>query len=262
MVGKSGQCVLDQVRCRRSGGSMTKVLVWFSTGPTGAGHRRADAQPGRLRRIGGDFRQPPFPVPDREPRQRLQHGHVAQPRRSRTVGQHSAGARLRPGPSHPRNGASPGPSGPEDRASPAVPDPGQGAFPTRPEIRGHRRRYQRQRPPAQPHCRSLRRRATIHPEFSLPRAPYEDITTRSAPSLMKAHPNTACMAHAVRILTEYILPERNPTVAPIWSSEPDKSQHYPGVGPDFPTPPWARPTLSSAISCAGFPRPEGLNRPT
>ena len=38
------------------------------------------------------------------------------------------------------------------------------------------------------------------------------------------------MAHAVRILTECILPELDPAVALIWSSEPDKSQHDAGVG--------------------------------
>ena len=59
--------------------------------------------------------------------------------------------------------------GPEDRASPAVPDPGRGAFPTRPGIRGHRRRYQRQRLPAQPHCRSLRRRHHPPGVYSSPR---------------------------------------------------------------------------------------------
>ena len=41
------------------------------------------------------------------------------------------------------------------------------------------------------------------------------------------------MAHVVRILTEYILPERDPSVALIWSSEPDKSQHDAGVGFDL-----------------------------
>ena len=41
------------------------------------------------------------------------------------------------------------------------------------------------------------------------------------------------MAHAVRILTEYILPERNPSVVLIWSSEPDKSQQDAGVGSEL-----------------------------
>ena len=72
--------------------------------------------------------------------------------------------------------------------------------------------------------------ATIHPEFTLPRALHEDITARFGPWPDEARPNTPRMAQAVRILTEYILPERDPAVALIWSSEPDKSQHDAGVG--------------------------------
>jgi arylsulfatase A-like enzyme len=75
--------------------------------------------------------------------------------------------------------------------------------------------------------------ATIHPEFTLPRALYEDITARFGPWPDESRPNTARMAHAVRILTEYILPERNPSVGLIWSSEPDKSQHDAGVGSEL-----------------------------
>ena len=37
----------------------------------------------------------------------------------------------------------------------------------------------------------------------------------------------------MRILTEHILPERNPAVALIWSSEPDKAQHAAGVGSEL-----------------------------
>ena len=75
--------------------------------------------------------------------------------------------------------------------------------------------------------------ATIHPEFTLPYALHEDITARFGPWPDEARPNTARMAHAVRILTEYIIPERDPLVALIWSSEPDKSQHDAGVGSEL-----------------------------
>ena len=75
--------------------------------------------------------------------------------------------------------------------------------------------------------------ATIHPDFTLPYALHEDITARFGPWPDEARPNTARMAHAVRILTEYIIPERDPSVALIWSSEPDKSQHDAGVGSDL-----------------------------
>ena len=75
--------------------------------------------------------------------------------------------------------------------------------------------------------------ATIHPEFTLPRALHEDITARFGPWPEEGRPNTPRMGHAVRILTEYILPERDPSVALIWSSEPDKSQHDAGVGSEL-----------------------------
>ncbi len=75
--------------------------------------------------------------------------------------------------------------------------------------------------------------ATIHPDFTLPYALHEDITARFGPWPDEGRPNTARMAHAVHILTEYIIPERDPLVALIWSSEPDKSQHDAGVGSDL-----------------------------
>ena len=75
--------------------------------------------------------------------------------------------------------------------------------------------------------------ATIHPDFALPRSLHEDIIARFGPWPDEARPNTPRMAQAVRILTEYILPERDPAVALIWSSEPDKSQHDAGVGSDL-----------------------------
>ena len=46
----------------------------------------------------------------------------------------------------------------------------------------------------------------------------------------ESQPNTPRFRHAIRILTEHILPERQPAVALIWSSEPDKAQHAYGVG--------------------------------
>ena len=72
--------------------------------------------------------------------------------------------------------------------------------------------------------------ATIHPEFTLPYSLHEDITARFGPWPEESRPNTPRMAQAVRIMTEYILSERNPAVSLIWSSEPDKSQHDAGVG--------------------------------
>ena len=72
--------------------------------------------------------------------------------------------------------------------------------------------------------------ATIHPEFCLPYSLHDDILGRFGPWPEEATPNTERLSHAVRIMTEYILPERNPTVSLLWSCEPDHSQHALGVG--------------------------------
>ena len=72
--------------------------------------------------------------------------------------------------------------------------------------------------------------ATIHPDFTLPHGLYEDILSRFGPWPDEALPNIPRLAHAARIMTEHILPERAPAVSLIWFSEPDKSQHVAGVG--------------------------------
>ena len=72
--------------------------------------------------------------------------------------------------------------------------------------------------------------ATIHPDFTLPYSLQEELLARFGPWPGGAQPNTPRLAHAVRIMTEYILPERDPAVALIWSSEPDRAQHESGVG--------------------------------
>jgi arylsulfatase A-like enzyme len=72
--------------------------------------------------------------------------------------------------------------------------------------------------------------ATIHPEFCLPRALHEEVLARFGEWPHKGLPNEAQMAHAVRIMIEYVLPERAPAVSLLWLSEPDSSQHGAGVG--------------------------------
>ena len=72
--------------------------------------------------------------------------------------------------------------------------------------------------------------ATIHPSFALPRDLHDSIIDRFGPWPDEALPNTSRLAHAIRIMTEYVLPERMPAVALVWSSEPDKAQHAAGVG--------------------------------
>ncbi|MDA0263012.1 MAG: alkaline phosphatase family protein [Chloroflexi bacterium] len=72
--------------------------------------------------------------------------------------------------------------------------------------------------------------ATIHPTFALPRDLHESLIDRFGRWPEQSLPNTTRLAHAIRILTEYVIPERGPAVTMIWSSEPDKSQHDSGVG--------------------------------
>jgi len=72
--------------------------------------------------------------------------------------------------------------------------------------------------------------ATIHPTFALPRDLHQSLIDRFGSWPEERVPNTSRLAHATRIMTEYVLPERDPAVALIWSSEPDKAQHAAGVG--------------------------------
>ena len=72
--------------------------------------------------------------------------------------------------------------------------------------------------------------ATIHPDFALPRPLHGELTKRFGEWPAQDLPNTARLTHARRILTEFVLPERDPVVALLWSSEPDKTQHEDGVG--------------------------------
>ena len=72
--------------------------------------------------------------------------------------------------------------------------------------------------------------ATIHPEFCLPRGLHEEIVERFGPWPAKGTPNASQMEHGAKVLTDYVLAERNPEVALIWFSEPDSSNHKAGVG--------------------------------
>ena len=72
--------------------------------------------------------------------------------------------------------------------------------------------------------------ATVHPDFTLPRSLHAELRERFGDWPAQDIPNTARLVHARRILTEFVLPERDPAVALLWSSEPDKTQHEDGVG--------------------------------
>ena len=72
--------------------------------------------------------------------------------------------------------------------------------------------------------------ATIHPDFCLPYSLYDEIIARFGPWPDDTTPNTARLAYAVGVMTEYVLAERQPAVSLIWFSEPDHTQHAHGVG--------------------------------
>ena len=72
--------------------------------------------------------------------------------------------------------------------------------------------------------------ATIHPDFCLPRPLHGEITARFGPWPDRQEPSSAKMIRAVDIITDYVLPERQPAVSLLWFSEPDSSQHAHGVG--------------------------------
>ena len=72
--------------------------------------------------------------------------------------------------------------------------------------------------------------ATVHPEFCMPRGLHEQIVERFGPWPPKTTPNAPQMARGSRVLTEYVLAERDPAVSLIWFSEPDSSNHKAGVG--------------------------------
>lgn len=72
--------------------------------------------------------------------------------------------------------------------------------------------------------------ATIHPQFCLPYRLHDEVVGRFGPWPPEAKPNSPQMAHAVRVMTEYVLPELDPAVSLIWLSEPDSAQHAEGVG--------------------------------
>ena len=75
--------------------------------------------------------------------------------------------------------------------------------------------------------------ATIHPEFCLPLELQSEPTSRYGPWPEKERPDERRLAHAVRIMTEYVLVEQDPAVATLWCCEPDSSQHAAGVGSEL-----------------------------
>ena len=72
--------------------------------------------------------------------------------------------------------------------------------------------------------------ATIHPEFCLPRDLHRQVVEKVGPWPEKSPSNEDRFTHAIRIVTDYVIPEREPAVTMLWCSEPDTSQHAAGVG--------------------------------
>ena len=72
--------------------------------------------------------------------------------------------------------------------------------------------------------------ATIHPDFTLPRALHGEIARRFGEWPDRRGPSAPKMARVVDVVTRYVLEERQPAVAMMWLSEPDVSQHSHGVG--------------------------------
>ena len=77
--------------------------------------------------------------------------------------------------------------------------------------------------------------ATINPGFSLPDGLQDGVLGNFGPWPSISIPDTARVEHAVGILTDYALTEREPSVAVFWSSDPDRTQHEAGVGSDLGT---------------------------
>ena len=72
--------------------------------------------------------------------------------------------------------------------------------------------------------------ATIHPEFTLPYSLHDEIVGRFGPWPDDSTPNTDRIALSIRVMTEYVIAERDPAVSLIWFSEPDHVHHAYGVG--------------------------------
>ena len=74
--------------------------------------------------------------------------------------------------------------------------------------------------------------ATIHPDFSLPNDLHGEVLDKFGSWPSVSVPDTARIDHAVSILTDYVLADRDASVVVFWSSDPDRTQHEAGVGSD------------------------------
>jgi hypothetical protein len=65
----------------------------------------------------------------------------------------------------------------------------------------------------------------IHPEFSLPSSIATTIEHQFGSWPPTHSPNTTRIEYATQVLIEYIIPVLQPTIATLWLSEPDSTQH-------------------------------------
>jgi hypothetical protein len=80
--------------------------------------------------------------------------------------------------------------------------------------------------------------AALHNEFSMPPSANERAAERFGPwpkfepypSEADYHAGTEQMKYALRLATEWIIPEEDPAVLCLWTCEPDHVQHYSGTG--------------------------------
>jgi predicted AlkP superfamily pyrophosphatase or phosphodiesterase len=65
----------------------------------------------------------------------------------------------------------------------------------------------------------------IHPHFTIPHYEAEELINRFGTWPSADIPNSARIHHATTILLEHVIPKYKPTVAFLWFSEPDSTQH-------------------------------------
>lgn len=65
----------------------------------------------------------------------------------------------------------------------------------------------------------------IHPEFSLPSSIGTSIERQFGPWPSANTPNTSRIEYATQVLLKYVIPLLQPTIACLWLSEPDSTQH-------------------------------------
>ncbi len=69
----------------------------------------------------------------------------------------------------------------------------------------------------------------VHPEFTIPAAEAATLEARFGRWPSKNSPNTAQIHRATTLLIDYVIPKYHPTVASLWFSEPDSTEHKTGV---------------------------------